>query len=302
MISKILFVIGVSVSIISCSTARKQMMQGKLNPKIDWQAHRGGRGLMPENTIPAMQIAIDHNVTTLELDLQITKDKRVVVSHDPSLNYQITTTPEGKYLSKKEGQNMLLYNMTYDSVKMFDVGMKPYTSFPRQQKIKVSIPLLSDLIDSCEVYASSKGKTILYNLEIKSNSAGDNAKHPAPAEFIELVLAVVKNKNVLSRISIQSFDVRPLQYLNKNYPTIRTSFLVEKNVGDLDGQLSLLGFIPKVYSPYYLFVTKQLVEACHKRNIKIVPWTVNKAAEIDKLLSDGVDGIISDYPDLFDGR
>src|SRR4051794_38688391 len=110
------------------------MSQSKSVSKLDLQAHRGGRGLMPENTIPAMENAIDLGVTTLEMDVVISKDNKVVVSHDPYFNEIITTTPEGAFLTKDSAPRYLLYLMPYDSIKKFDVGSKPHPDFPRQQK------------------------------------------------------------------------------------------------------------------------------------------------------------------------
>jgi glycerophosphoryl diester phosphodiesterase len=269
------------------------------NGSLDLQGHRGSRGLMPENTIPAMKKAIDLGVATLEMDVVISKDNKVVVSHEPYFSEVITTTPEGKYLTKEEAQNHLIYSMTYDSIMKYDVGLKPHPVFPAQQKIKVYKPLLSELIDSAEVYAEAKGRKILYNIEIKSNKETDNIRHPLPTVFATLLIDVLLEKNILDRAIIQSFDVRPLQFLHNNHGEIKLSYLVEKPGLSLDEQLLLLGFTPDIYSPDYLMVNKKLVEDCHKKNIKIIPWTINTLDEMNKLMAMGVDGIISDYPDLF---
>src|SRR5829696_4177847 len=109
------FILLACTSLLACHTSNKAMKE-ELNIAFDKEGHRGGRGLMPENTIPAMLKAIDLGVTTLEMDLTISKDKKVVVSHDPNFNENITTTPEGKYLTKAEAASRLLYNMTYDSI------------------------------------------------------------------------------------------------------------------------------------------------------------------------------------------
>ena len=118
------------------------------NTSFDFQAHRGGRGLMPENTIPAMLWAIDNpQVTTLEMDLAITKDNQVVVSHDPILNPIITTQPDGKSIAAGELNNHIVYQMNYEQLVKFDVGLKLHPRFPQQKKLAVGIPTLSDLID-----------------------------------------------------------------------------------------------------------------------------------------------------------
>ena len=281
----------------SCSTLKKSTINNTIT--FDFEAHRGGRGLMPENTIAAMKNAIDLGVTTLEMDVVISKDRKVVVSHDPFFNDAITTTPQGKYLTKKESPEHLLYQMTYDSIRKYDVGMKPHPDFPRQQKIAAYKPLLSELIDSTEAHAKSKSRTIRYNIEIKSNEKFDNVRHPTPQDFSELLMQVLKDKNILDRTTIQSFDVRPLQYLHKSHPAVTLSYLVEKAAGTFPQQLDKLGFVPNIYSPQYAILTKEIVQQSHAKKMKVVPWTVNTVKEMNALIEMGVDGIISDYPDLF---
>ena len=189
--------------------------------------------------------------------------------------------------------------MTYDSIMKYDVGLKPHPAFPGQQKLKVYKPLLSELIDSTEVYTKAKGRKIFYNIEIKSNKETDDTRHPSPAVFAGLLLDVLHQKNIVNRTIIQSFDVRPLQFIHNNHSEIKLSYLVEKPDLSLDQQLLLLGFTPDIFSPNYLMINKKLVKDCHQKNIKIIPWTVNTLDEMNKLIAMGVDGIISDYPDLF---
>jgi len=244
--------------------------------------------------------AIDLDVTTLEMDTHISSDKQVLVSHDPYFNENITTTPEGNYLTKAEAAKRLLYTMPYDSIKKYDVGLKPYADFPRQKKIAASKPLLAGLLDTTEAYAKQKGKTILYNIEIKSKPAGDGKKHPPVDEYVDLVMNVIKQKDIESRVTIQSFDVRALQAVHKKYPNTITSLLIEGNdKRSLSEQINELGFTPSVYSPNEALVTPDLIKQCHEQNITVIPWTVNSIEEIKRLKQMGVDGVISDYPDLF---
>jgi glycerophosphoryl diester phosphodiesterase len=286
----------VSLIMSSCALHKKVTT---MKPSFDFEGHRGARGLMPENTIPAMKAGIDNGITTVELDAVISKDNKVVVSHDPFFSDAITTTPDGKYLTKKEVEELAIYKMTYDEIAKYDVGMKPHPGFPQQQKIKVHKPLLSELIDSVESYARSKGKAIKYNIEIKSKQNTDGIYHPVPEPFSELLIAVLKDKNILDRTVIQSFDVRPLQYIHAKYPSIKLSYLVEATAGPLNNELGKLGFVPDTYSPNVVLVNKELIEQCHQKGIKVLPWTVNNVAEMQKLVEMGVDGIISDYPNLF---
>lgn len=270
-------------------------------PAFDKEGHRGARGLMPENTIPAMRKAIDLGVTTLEMDAVISKDKQVVVSHDPYFNHDITTTPDGKHLSKSEGSALLLYQMAYEDIKKYDVGLKPHPGFPRQEKLAVHKPLLSELIRASEAYAKEKGVAPLwYNIETKSKPSGDGTKHPAPEEFVDLLVAVIQQEGIAARTVVQSFDPRTLKVVHRKYPHLKTSLLIEATEKTtLEEQLADLGFVPDVYSPNYALVTPGLVQACHAKGMKVVPWTLNTKELIEKARAAGVDGIITDYPDLF---
>lgn len=269
---------------------------------IDYQAHRGGRGLMPENTIPAMLWAMDNkNVQTLEMDLAITKDKQVVVSHDPILNPIITTKQDGTFIKANEVNDFIIYQMNYEQLQKFDVGLKTHPRFLQQKKLAANIPTLSTLIDSVEIKGKQIGRPLNYNIEIKSVDGKDGIEHPAPAEFVDLVVNLITQKNIVNRTTIQSFDIRPLQVLHQKYPSIQIAYLVEgKETSRVSDNITMLGFTPAIYSPEYTYVTKDVVDYCHTHRMKIIPWTVNTKTEIDHLIALGVDGIITDYPNLIE--
>lgn len=268
-------------------------------PALDRQGHRGCRGLMPENTIPAMKKALDLGVRTLELDVVISKDNQVVVSHDPFMAADISTRPDGSPVAKADEKGLNLYRMTYADIRRFDVGRKPHPQFPQQQKRAAYKPLLSELIDSVEAYTQMKKlPPPYYNIEIKMTPLTDGVYHPDPATFVDLAMGVIRRSQLGSRFTIQSFDVRPLQLLHRQHPDVPQSYLTA-NLKSLAENLAALGFNPTVYSPYYKTVTAELVNACHEQGMKIIPWTVNTKAEIDSLTKLGVDGIITDYPNLF---
>ncbi len=268
---------------------------------FDKEGHRGCRGLMPENTIPAFLKAIDLGVTTLEMDAVITKDSQVIISHEPFFNHEITTKPDGSYVSEAEEKSLNIYRMDYAEVKTYDVGMKPHPRFPRQQKIPAVKPLLGNVIDSVVQHTMTvKRLPVYYNIETKTTDSTDNIFHPAPAPFVELLMKVILDKGIAERTIIQSFDIRTLQYLHRHYAEMKTALLVEEDDKKTFAfQLKGLGFIPTIYSPAYQLVTPLLVKQCHDAGIKIIPWTVDDKAQIDRLKNLGVDGIISDYPDLF---
>ena len=285
------------------STANTEMKESQpaAQSEFDKQGHRGCRGLMPENTIPAMINALGLGVTTLEMDVVITKDKKVILSHDPFFNSEITTKPDGEFIPPKKEGTYNIYQMNYDSVIKYDVGMKVHPRFPLQQKMKAVKPLLADVFDAVRNDMMTRRRPFPYfNIETKCLPSTDNFYHPEPAEFVELLMAVIKEKQVEEYVIIQSFDFRTLQYLHKKYPKIRTAMLIEDyDKRSFEEQLRELGFTPSIYSPAYQLVTKELITACHAKNIKLIPWTVNTKEEIGKYKAMGVDGIISDYPDLF---
>ncbi len=291
--------------LLSCTSSNKTMHQNITPPSGGWggdkQGHRGCRGLMPENTIPAMLKALDLGVTTLEMDAHITKDGQVIISHDPYFNHDITTKPDGSYLDEKEEKNYVLYQMTYAQTQLFDVGLKPYPRFPRQQKLPAHKPLLADLIDSVELYSRlHKRELPFYNIETKSQPSTDNIYHPGPEEFVRLLMSVIQSKGIAARVIIQSFDPRTLQIVHQKFPAIQTALLVEGfDKRSLEMQCGELGFIPAIYSPEYSLVTEGLLKECHRQNIEVIPWTVDDKPTLEKFKSMGVDGIITDYPDLF---
>ncbi len=301
MISKKIFYY--SIFILSCLGACKvkNIPVNETTGTFDAQGHRGSRGLMPENTIPAMRTALDLGVTTLEMDAVITKDGKVVLSHEPFFNHEITTKPDGAHVTVSEERSLNIFKMDYEEVRKYDVGLKPHPRFPRQQKIPAYKPLLSEVFDSVLSYVKEKNIDLpFFNIETKANPASDNIFHPEPATFVDILMQVIREKQMEDRVIIQSFDFRTLRYLHQKYPSIKTAMLIEDfDERGMKDQLKALGFTPTIYSPEHKLVTEDLVKKCHDQNIKIIPWTVNDKARIEELKAMGVDGIISDYPDLF---
>ena len=263
---------------------------------IDIQGHRGSRGLMPENTIPAFLKAIDLGVTTLEMDAVISKDGRVVVSHEPFMSHIICRDSEGREISEEEERTYNLYEMTYEEISQCDCGSKLHPGYPEQQKLSVSKPLLSEVIREVEAYVQKKQlNPIRYNIETKSTPEGDGIFHPGPQKFVDLVMDVIVEANISQRTSLQSFDTRTLKYAHRQYPDIELALLIG-NKKKLDESLEELGFVPEIYSPYFKLINKNNVRLAHEKGMKIIPWTVNNPRDIKKMLSLNVDGIISDYP------
>lgn len=284
--------------VIACHASKKTQV---MLPEFDKEGHRGCRGLMPENTIPAMLKAVDLGVTTLEMDAVITADKKVILSHEPFFSHEISTKPNGELVSAEEEKQLNIYKMPYEEVIRFDVGLRPHPRFPRQEKIKAAKPLLADVFDDVEAYCRLKnGKKIFYNIETKLMPVTDGLYHPGPEEFVELLVKQIEDKKLSSRVIIQSFDYRTLRILHRDHPEIMTAALVEDyDRKTFEEQIKELGFHPTIYSPHYSLVNDELVKKCHDLKIRIIPWTVNDKSSIEKLRSIRVDGIITDYPDLF---
>lgn len=261
---------------------------------FDIQGHRGCRGLLPENSITGFTKALLMGVTTLEFDLVISKDKQVVVSHDTFFHHEITMMVDGEDVTTENEMSFNIYEMNYAAIKEIDVGMKVHPRFKSQLKTPAVKPLLKELISTAERLSSK----IQYNGEIKSTIEGDNINHPNIAMYCDLVMAEVKSAHIADRFTLQSFDTRALEYMHTRYPNIKLSYLVETK-GSLQKQLEKLTFTPTFYSPDYTLLTKKDIDAAHKLGIKVIPWTVNTKEEITQLVEMGVDGIITDYPNLF---
>ena len=266
-------------------------------PKFDLQGHRGARGLRPENTIPAFITALDSGVTTIELDLAVTKDKQLVVSHEPWMSSAICLKPDSTGIAEREERKFNIYDMTYEQVRQFDCGSKGNRRFAEQQKMKVAKPLLKDAIIAIEDHIKSYTQyEVDYNIEIKSSPETDNKFHPSPQEFSDLVYNLVDQYLPLDRIVIQSFDFRILKYWHEKYPKVRLAALVENNKS-IDTNLKELGFKPSVYSPYFALLSKEKVKYLQDQKIRVIPWTVNEIHDMKKMKDMGVDGFITDYPD-----
>jgi len=275
---------------LSCKSVSPQQKD-----PIQVQAHRGDRGYFPENTLPAFYSAIDKGADVIELDLVISKDKKVIVSHDTFMHSGYISWPNGNAVTKEEEKKSNLYQMTYDSIRSFDAGFRRNPAFPDQKSVKSYKPLLSEMIDSIENYIVKNNKQrIRYNIEIKSGAGDYGIKQPQPEEFADLVLKVIQEKKIEKHCNVQSFDPNILNALHKKAQKIVIAILT----GDkgLDKNLAKLNFKPQIYAPHYGLVNQALIDSVRNKNMKIIPWTVNENKDIESMISLKVDGIITDYP------
>ncbi|TKC07303.1 glycerophosphodiester phosphodiesterase family protein [Pedobacter frigoris] len=288
------------ISIAGCKSTYQQKNMQLSFPAFSAEAHRGGRGLMPENTIIAMIDAMKYpSITTLEMDTHITKDNQVVVTHDDYLSPGFMLTPEGKEIPASDAKKYAVFQMNYDLLKTFDIGTKVNSSFTLQKKTKTYIPLLSDLIDSVQQHIKLKNKKqFFYNIETKCDAKGDGIANPSPEVFVKLLMDVIEQKKITPYVVIQSFDKRTIQIINRKYPKVKTSFLIS-NKKSYEENIADLGYKPFIYSPEWKLVDANLINKAHADGVKVIPWTVNTKEDINHLKSLKVDGIISDYPNLF---
>jgi glycerophosphoryl diester phosphodiesterase len=286
---------------------------------LDLQGHRGARGLAPENTLPAFARALAIGVTTIELDCAVTKDGVVVVSHDSTLNPDITRAPDGHWIT--DGK-LPIRDFTYQELQRFDVGrIDPKSGyakrFSKQQAVDgTRMPRLADVF---ALGRKSGNAAVRFNIETKISPL-----HPGrtvtPEVFARAFIAVIRQEKMEKRATVQSFDWRTLAVVQKEAPEITTAYLTAQQgfmnnilAGERESPWTaglhvsrFGGSIPRmvkaaggtVWSPYYAETTREQVREAQALDLKVVVWTVNEVADMRRMIEWRVDGIISDYPDL----
>ena len=287
-----------AVIVVKAPDGREWSHNFDLHAYTDLQAHRGGAGLMPENTLTSMKHALDLGMNTLEMDLQVSADGQVVVSHDNYFHPRYSMRPDST-LVQADDPKEYLYTMPYDSIVRYDVGLRPVERWPEQKKVSEHKPLASDLIDFAERYAREKGLSRpRYNIEIKSRTGqGEGTLWPDYKTFCDVCIPLLLSKGLGDRLVVQSFDVRALEYIHANYPEVELSYLTDKDETEIADILAKLSFRPRWWSPHYSVVTRHNVAYCHAMGIRVVPWTVDDPEEIDRMALCGADAVISNYPD-----
>ncbi|MBV5304377.1 MAG: glycerophosphodiester phosphodiesterase [Chlorobium sp.] len=266
------------------------------------QAHRGARAFFPENSVQAFCHAATLGVRVVELDLVVSKDHEIVVSHDPWLSAPLCSDPQGEPLSPEDRWRYIIYEMSYTDIATFDCG-RLHPSFPQQARIIAAKPLLSTVfreVDAFMAHAAPYAKMI-YNLEIKSWPDKEALFHPPPAHYAELVVHLVEEAGLSSRVRIQSFDERVVREAWKLNPEICYGLLIDHlntDAGALDRLLTTPGFLPAYLNPHHSLVDRELTDLLHERGIRMIPWTVNTPEEMLAMQQIGADGIITDYPEL----
>lgn len=287
--------IGTIVSAIIVATLSSCMPQKNLHPDV--HGHRGCRGLLPENSIRAFRMATELGCDFLEMDVVMSKDGQVIVSHEPWMDHGICSTPDGSRILKDEERNHNLFHMTVKEIQAYDCGSLEQPRFPEQDQRKSVKPTLREVVEDVDEHAlmSSVGAPS-YNIEIKSDPALYGTFQPKPKEFAHAVIETVDSLGLTDRCILQSFDPAILEAVHAERDDIAVALLVENELG-LEANLARLTFKPNIYSPDFSLANEALLKALREKDIELVVWTVNEKRDITRMLDLGVDGVISDYPD-----
>jgi glycerophosphoryl diester phosphodiesterase len=261
--------------------------------------HRGCRGLFPENTLPAFLHAVALGVDVVELDVVISQDQQVVVSHEPWLSAKLGCDALGQLIDPAQEQQYNLYQLPYAIIQRCTVGEWAHPGFPTQQPVRSYRPLLREVLQQVNTISQQMGRTVSFSVEIKSSVAGDDIFHPQPRQFVELVVAELQAARVIAHTTLLSFDVRILQAARQAYPTLALCLLVEDLLPSVAILFNDLGFEPEALGPDFQLLsgaTIQSIRTAYPR-LRLVPWTVNSLSDLKLVMGWQVDAITTDYPD-----
>lgn len=269
--------------------------------ELELVGHRGATGFAPENTIPGFKKALEFDINSIEFDVVVSGDGKVVVSHEPWFRHDICLQPDGSTIAEEEQMNHLIYEMSYEEISEYDCGSLQRPGFPEQETMSAAKPLMMDAIREIEAFREENGYAeIDYNVEIKSNPDWDNELQPEPGDVIRLVYNELQELGLMERIKIFAFDTRILNELQRIDSTVTQVYLIPGSQPDVADNLSKLTHIPDVYAPNHSLVGAELVAQIHSNGMRLIPWTVNRYEDMVRLVDMGVDGIISDYPNHFE--
>lgn len=260
---------------------------------FDWQGHRGARGLLPENTIPAFLRALSYpEVITLELDVVVSSDDRVIVSHDPFMEESLCQTPAGEPVVGV----VSLRQLTAGEIKAYDCGRRGNPRFPEQVARPATKPTLAAVFAAVDRFCVQQDRpSPRYNIELKYQPDWEPELVPDRETFVDLVLADLEAWGHPELVNLQCFDPPTLQVIHRKAPTMPLAYL-DESPGQVAAKMDVLGFMPEIYSPWERGLTADIINEAHSLGMRVIPWTVNDPARMRELMALAVDGIITDYP------
>lgn len=265
------------------------------------QGHRGARGLLPENTIESCCRAVALGVDGLEIDVVVSKDNQLVVSHEPWMSPLFCSFPDGKPINT---EGVLLRNLTVSEIQKYDCGRHGNPRFPTQEAISCYKPTFYELVTAVHTFCEKQNLSKPFlNIEVKSHPKWYGRLVPPPPIFVRLLAKEIKKAELNEQTSfyISSFDKHILRENKKHTPSVSLAFLTENRLS-FKQNIKDLGFLPDIYSPYFKFLNKRTIEEAHRKGVKVVAWTVNDVKSAEILMAGQVDGLITDFPNVITAR
>lgn len=253
--------------------------------------HRGCRGIMPENTIPAFQKAIELGADGIEWDVVVNKDKQLVISHEPFFQSSYCLDSNGNEIKNESDFN--IYNLTQEQIEKFDCGSKGNSKYPDQEKFKVSKPTVQEAFKILNL----ENKTLLF--EVKSEEKEYGKTQPYPEDFVQIILKEVENYKWKDNIVFMSFDSNIINEINKQNSSLKCVYLTYSPFVSLKKSLKDLDFKPYAVGMFHPTISKKEIKYAHENNIKVFAWTVNKEKDASHLKNLGIDALITDFPNIF---
>ena len=252
--------------------------------------HRGSRGILPENTIEGFKKAIELGVNGIEWDVVVSKDGKLIISHEPYIHSDYCLDTNGNEITAAEGKKRNLYHMTADEIARYDCGSKPYPKFPKQEHSKMHKPTVQEAFKQLDLSKT----TVLF--EVKSVPSEYGIYQPFPDEFAKIIANEINGFEHKNNIIFMSFDAQLLESLHKILPNYRYVYLTYKPFISVSNFLNDLSFKPFALGMYYRTIRKRDVKLAHEKGVNVFSWTVNDQKAFNRMVNHGVDGIITDYP------
>lgn len=244
--------------------------------------------------LKATELGCDH----IELDVVVSGDGKVIISHEPWMRHDLCLTPDDGPITRQEEQRYNIHRMTLQEIRQFDCGSLPQPGYPAQESRETTKPTLPEMVEAVDEHALLNGVAPpSFNIEIKSDPAWYGVFQPEPEALVRTIIGEIDSLGIADRCMLQSFDPAVLEEIHTQRPGITVAYLVEHG-GPLEEELARLSFLPSIYSPHFSTANEALLTAVREKGMELVVWTVNEEADIRRMIDLGVDGIISDYPDV----